>query len=227
MVFYKLNFDQGKKPDSKSIQLVNRCFQLKDLKNKTSDTVEFLPGNNYHLSDFNNGDLENYNLIRINDYQYLDLLSDDYSLLEIIEVSKNEIKLLSRVYGTDTLILSELPLKKKYSLNNSKWKLLNPSDPKTVVSIQFKDSLLSAQSDKTVLNNRIFISYDERYIYTLPFDYSKTRNENGVISPFTYCIYQIHKRTDTDLYLYNHNRGNVNDPLICGREFELRLVKTK
>jgi len=208
--------------------LTHRSFVLTDSKNKVYDTLEFYPGNtmlSYHSP--NHWNIDNYQIVQLDNTQFLDLRSDEYSLLRILNYKKNEITLLSELNGSDTLTLKELSRPKKSSLTRTKWKFLSPEKPCNSIIAGFNDSLLIVTVDKKDILSHFYLSYNENFLLTLPENYVTYRNKTGLISASRYNLYRRRNISADQMHLYNQNRGIAHDPFVCGREFELRMVKTK
>lgn len=218
-----------------NLNLNNRSFVLRNSENKVLDTFDFFIGNAFiQYNSPEKWTINNYQVIKLGPNQYLDLRNDKYSFLKIISIDKNKIELLNEINGIESLSLTELIRPKKSILTKTKWNYLNPEKPCKKITVGFNDSLLIVSSDKEDVSNHYadilshyYCSYNERFVLTLPDNYKSLKLENGIILTGSFNFYQCKQISKDQLNLYNHNRGMAYNPFICGRQFEIQLVKTK
>lgn len=218
-----------------NLNLNNRSFVLRNSDNKVLDTFDFFIGNAFiQYNSPEKWNIDNYQVIKLGANQYLDLRNDKYSFLKIISIEKNKIELLNELNGIESLSLNELIRPKKSILTKTKWNYLNPEKPCKKITVGFNDSLLIVTSEKEDVSkfyadnlSHFYFSYNERFVLTLPDSYKNLKLENGIILAGSFNFYQCKQISKDQLNLYNHGRGMPYNPFICGREFEIRLVKAK
>lgn len=233
LVFSKANTDS--KTLDLNLNLNNRSFVLRNSDNKALDTFDFFIGNAFlQYNSPEKWTIDNYQVLKFGANQYLDLRNDKYSFLKIISIEKNKIELLNELNGIESLNLTELIRPKKNMLTKTKWSYINPEKPCKKITVGFNDSLINVTAEKEDASKQytdnishFYCSYNERFILTLPENYKNLNPENGIILAGSFNFYQCKQISKDQLNLYNHSRGMTYNPFICGREFEIRLVKAK